>query len=255
MPRRSFSRLIILLIFPTVFLSGCLPPMALYIAMLGYDEAVADSLSRQLLLNIARASHTRPVHFTGVANIAATYNFQFTAGGTPAFTGSSGALIAPIFGGSLSENPTISVLPLQGEEVTRRLLTPFQQGKVMPMLRRNYPVDLLFRLLADEFRPSSDGKIFSCRNAPEDHVGYPNFRRVAMHLASIQDSSDLFMEPLVLHREWVLPAENMTMEALESLAKADVTMDFDEKARLYRLSERATGAIDITNSDPELLPQ
>lgn len=234
-------------------LSGCFSPMTLDRAVLGYDEAFADILSKQLLLNIARARHSRPVHFTGVSNIAATYNFQFTAGGTPAFTGNSGALIAPIFGGSVAENPTISVVPLQGEEFTKRLLTPFQQGKLLLFLQRNCPVDLLFRLTAEEFRWVADGKVLSHRNVPSDSVGYPTFRRIVTHLASIQDSSDLYMEPLMLRRSWILPADTMTLEAMRSLAKDDVYIQFDGRERLYRLSTRVPGAVVITNYDPEQL--
>jgi hypothetical protein len=49
-----------------------------------YDKATADILSKMILLNIARAHQHRPMHFTGVSNIAATFNFQFNAGATPA---------------------------------------------------------------------------------------------------------------------------------------------------------------------------
>ena len=35
----------------------------------------------------------------------------------------------PIFGGSMAENPTISIVPIEGEEFTKRLLTPFQEAK------------------------------------------------------------------------------------------------------------------------------
>jgi hypothetical protein len=228
-------------------------PMTLDRAVLGYDQANADILAKQLLLNIARSRHSMPAHFTGVANIAATYNFQFTAGGTPAFTGSSGALLAPIFGGSVSENPTISVVPLQGEEFTRRLLTPFPTSKVILLLRQNYPVDLLFRVLAEEFRLSTQGPDFICHNKPSEQVGYPTFRRIAMHLSAIQDSSDLHIESVMLRRSWILPAETMTLEAMQSLAKDDVAIELDPQTRLYYLTKRVPGALVITNYDLEEL--
>ena len=233
--------------------TGCLSPMTLDRAVLGYDQANADILAKQLLLNIARSRHSMPAHFTGVANIAATYNFQFTAGGTPAFTGNSGALLAPIFGGSVSENPTISVVPLQGEEFTRRLLTPFPTSKIILLLRQNYPVDLLFRLLAEEFRISTQGPDYVCRNRPSDVVGYPTFRRIVTHLSAIQDSGDLHIESVMLRRSWILPAETMTLDAMQSLARDDVAIELDPAARLYYLTKRVPGALLITNYDPEEL--
>ena len=33
----------------------------------------------------------------------------------------------PIFGGAVAENPTISIVPIEGEEFTKRLLTRFSK--------------------------------------------------------------------------------------------------------------------------------
>jgi hypothetical protein len=45
-------------------------------AVLAYDEAITDAISKQLLINIARAQHHEPIHFTGVSNVAATFDFR-----------------------------------------------------------------------------------------------------------------------------------------------------------------------------------
>ncbi|HQR16391.1 MAG TPA: hypothetical protein PLZ37_17660, partial [Nitrospira sp.] len=127
-------------------LAGCLSPPTLTRAVVSYDEAITDSISKQLLLNIARAHHHQPVHFTGVSNVAATFDFRVNAGATPALTGESGTTILPVFGGSVAENPTISIAPIDGEEFTRRLLTPFQESKFTLLLRQGGDIDLLLRL-------------------------------------------------------------------------------------------------------------
>src|ERR1043166_1559737 len=93
--------------------SGCVSAIALDRAVMAYDETTTALVSKQLLLNIARARHNQPPHFTGIANISPTYNFSFPAGATPALTGAHGALLAPVFGGSVAENPTISIAPMQ----------------------------------------------------------------------------------------------------------------------------------------------
>jgi len=115
---------------------------------MAYDKTTAELVSKQLLLNIARARHNQPMHFTGTSSIAATYNFSFTAGATPALTGESGSLLAPIFGASVAENPTISIAPMQGEEFTQRLLTPFHEQKLTMLLRQGYDIDALLHLRA-----------------------------------------------------------------------------------------------------------
>ena len=70
-----------------LILTGCLSPITLNRAVVVYDEAVTDALAKQLLINIARAQHHQPIHFTGVSNIAATFDFRVNAGATPALTG------------------------------------------------------------------------------------------------------------------------------------------------------------------------
>ena len=76
-----------------LLLSGCLSPITLNRAVVVYDEAVTDALAKQLLINIARAQHHQPIHFTGVSNIAATFDFRVNAGATPALTGEASARV------------------------------------------------------------------------------------------------------------------------------------------------------------------
>lgn len=133
-------------LFILIALSGCLSPMALNRAVLAYDDAVTDAVSQQLLINIVRAHHRQPVHFTGVSNIAATFNFQASAGATPSPGGLAGAVISPVFGGSVAESPTISIVPIEGEEFTKRLLTPFSQNKLTLLLRQRFDVDLMLQI-------------------------------------------------------------------------------------------------------------
>ncbi|MCB1935473.1 MAG: hypothetical protein KDF59_05985 [Nitrosomonas sp.] len=135
-----------------VLLTGCLSPMTLNRAVIVYDKAVTKAESEQLLINIARAQHHEPVHFTRVPNITATFDFRMNAGGTPALAGDAGGLLMPIFGGSVAESPTFTIVPIEGEEFTKRLLTPFHQNKLTLLLRQHFDVDLLLRMMAQEVR-------------------------------------------------------------------------------------------------------
>jgi len=135
-----------------VCIAGCASTLALDRAVVAYDTTTADSVAQQLLLNIARARHNQPVHFTGISSVAATYRLSVNAGFGGALTGNSGGLIVPVFGTSAEENPTISIAPIQGEEFTQRLLTPFQEQKITLLLRQGYDVDSLLRLMGAEIR-------------------------------------------------------------------------------------------------------
>ena len=133
---KSPARLILAGVLCSLAVTGCLSPITLNRAVTNYDEAVMDAISKQLLINIARAHQHQPIHFTGVSNIAATFDFRVSAGATPALTGEASRGLMPIFGGSVAENPTISIVPIEGEEFTKRLLTPYQEAKFLLLLRQ-----------------------------------------------------------------------------------------------------------------------
>ena len=235
-----------------VSISGCVSAIALDRAVVAYDRTAVELVSKQLLLNIARARHNQPIHFTAISNIAATYNFAFSAGATPALTGESGSLLAPIFGASMAENPTISITPMQGEEFTQRLLTPFHEQKLTMLLRQGYDVDALLRMLAGEVRLATEQQEIVYYNRPAERNDYAVFRRVIAHLSSIQDRHALYIEPLLLQYNWTIPASAMTLEGFQSMYK-DFSLTYDAEKQVYQVAKSVTGRIIISNYDPAIL--
>jgi hypothetical protein len=233
-------------------MTGCLSPITLNRAVITYDEAITDAISKQLLINIARAHQHQPIHFTGVSNIAATFDFRVNAGATPALTGDASKTLMPIFGGSVAENPTISIAPIEGEEFTKRLLTPFHETKFLHLLRQRYDIDLLLRLMAQELRVIERGQEIAYRNAPADRPGYEMFRRVVTHLSAIQDQNHLFVEPLIYPRTWTIPAGAVTAEGFHALQN-EYQMTYNQKDNTYTLRKQIAGQIHITNYDPNTL--
>ena len=233
--------------------SSCVTTVALDRAVVAYDRTAVELLSKQLLLNIARARHNQPLHFTAISNIAATYNFAVSAGASPALTGDRGALLVPLFGASVAENPTISITPMEGEEFTQRLLTPFHEQKLTTLLRQHYDVDALLRLLAGEVRLVTDGRYEAVyNNRPSDRDGYSTFRRVVTHLSTIQDRHSLYIEPLLLQDSWIIPATAMTVEGFQTIYD-NFALTYDAVTQLYTVAKKVTGRIIITNYDPAIL--
>ena len=248
----DYCLLRLLLCIIPIILTGCLSSIALNRAVIAYDEAVTDAVSQQLLINIVRAHHRQPVHFTGVSNIAATFNFQANAGATPAAGGLAGASLLPVFGGSVAENPTISIVPIEGEEFTRRLLTPFSQSKLTLLLRQRFDVDLLLRMMAQEVRLLNSDQYSVYHNSPADKTGYEMFRWVVLHLSAIQDHNKLYTEPLPFIHTWTIPAGSMTPDSFQALQK-EFLVHYNSKDNAYTLRKQVAGPILITNYDPNLL--
>ncbi len=71
------------------------------------------------------------------------------------------------------------------------------------LLRQGVDIDLLLRMVADEFRIKQSGGEIAYHNRPSDRFGYPVFRRIVLHLFSIQDRNSLYVEPLMIRRDWV----------------------------------------------------
>jgi len=233
-------------------MTGCLSPITLNRAVTAYDQAIADAISKQLLINIARAHQHQPIHFTGVSNIAATFDFRVSAGATPALTGESSRALMPIFGGSVAENPTISIAPIEGEEFTKRLLTPYQESKFLLLLRQRYDIDLLLRLMAQELRITEKGQEVAYRNRPAERSEYEMFRRVVTHLSAIQDQNRLHAEPLVYNRTWTIPANSVTAEGFQALQK-EYLVTYSQQDNTYTLRKQILGRTLITNYDPDTL--
>lgn len=249
---RYLLRLLPCILIPGV-LSGCVSPMALNRAVIAYDDAVTDAISQQLLINIVRAHHRQPVHFTGVSNIAATFTFHANAGATPALGGLAGATMLPIFGGGVSESPTISIVPIEGEDFTKRLLTPFPQSKLTLLLRQRFDVDLLLRMMAQEVRLLNAAEQHSSyRNSPSDKAGYEMFRRVVLHLSAIQDKNELYVEPLPLIQTWTIPVSSIAAEGFQALQK-EFVVRYNPEDNTYTLRKQVPGPILITNHDPSTL--
>ncbi len=241
-----------------VGVAGCATTLALDRVIEAYDTTTTQSVAQQLLLNIARARHNQPMHFTGIASVAATYKVSVNAGFGGALTGNSGGLIVPVFGTSAEENPTISIAPIQGEEFTQRLLTPFQEQKLTLLLRQGYDVDSLLRLMGAEIRLETNEHSLGIEdrtvyyNRPSDREGYPVYRRVMAHLSAIQDRHALYVEPLHFQYGWTISADSVTPEAFQSVYK-DFSLTYDAGKHVYRVSRRINGRVIITNYDPAVL--
>ena len=242
------------LIFLSQGLSGCLSPLALDNMSLAYNEATANDISKQMLLNIARAQDNEPIYFSGISNIAATLNFQANIGATPAFTGANGSALMPIFGVGAAENPTISIVPMQGQEFTKRLLTPITEDKLGLLLRQNVEVDLLLRLAVMEFHTRNNGQEQVYHNRPVDTHDYALFRRMVLHLSYIQDRDQLYFDPLIFEKHWSLPIKSMTPKGFLALEK-EYTITLDQQQGIYRLDKRIVGRMIISNYDPLLLSE
>ena len=173
--------------------SGCVSPVAMHRAVLEYDWTVNRIETELLLLNIARTRYHEPIHFTAVSNIAATFDFRVNSGLTGLLAGAPGAdSLSLTLGSSAAENPTVTIIPIQGKEFTTRLLTPIAEETIFFLAQQGIDPAILFRLV-------SQGIIFESEvlsNQPHRQEEYRKFRKRVMHLSWLQSERRLYIGPL-----------------------------------------------------------
>lgn len=234
-------------------LTGCLSPIAMHRAVMEYDHTVSRVEAELLLLNIARAHHHLPFHFTGITNVAATFNFRSDGGiGTQFFSSSNEAnLYAFNLGASIAENPTVTIVPIQGEEFTKRILAQMDETKFWFLYRQDLRTDLLLRLMAREVQinKAGAGSRKLLRNFPHHPEEYREFRKRLLHLSALDLQHELYVGPVSFYEQWPLPLDHPLTE--KAFAQGYVWAQNESGQPI--LVREVTGRIVITNYDPAKL--
>lgn len=178
--------------------TGCVSPVAMHRAVLEYDWTVNRIETELLLLNIARTRYHEPIHFTAVSNIAATFDFRVNTGLAGLLAGTPGAdSLSLTLGSSAAENPTVTIIPIQGEEFTTRLLTPITEKTILSLGQQEIDPAILFRLVSQGIiLEDNEGQRRFLSNQPRRKEEYREFRRRVMHLSSLHSKRRLFIGPL-----------------------------------------------------------
>lgn len=237
----------------TLVLSGCAGPPVLGRQVLGYDEVTKSLDQKLLLLNIARADNGETVHFTSTSSIAATFDWTTTIGANGRLNSGSVADYLDLnIGASASENPTFSIVPISGQEFTKRVVTPFSEDAFEFLVFQGGRIDQVMRILAAgiEVQTRDGGFVRFIENDPQRPQEYEEFRRIAMHLQWLNDNRKLFVRSLVF--EETLMANFKQVPSAE-----DIINGFDKGLRWrqkpdgnYELTRLSAGRVVVSNFDP-----
>jgi hypothetical protein len=243
--RAAFALLLILL-------AGCVGPPALRESVLGYDETVSELHQQILLLNIARLGLDRPPHFTVASSIAATFNFQTSAGITGTIIERAGDNFGFDLSSSAAENPTFSIVPMSGQEFTQRILTPVSEDVLAFFMFQGVRIELLARLMGDALEIlTPDGQTQQTySNRVTSHDQYRTFRQLVIYLGWLQQRGNLFINYLnfnqvVLDRVRQQPSTSDIVSALADQLAWEQNSD-----GTFTLSRAVRGRVLISNYDP-----
>jgi len=124
----------ILLVVGAIGLNGCatVGPKSITAGRATYTEVIDRTENEQILNVLVRMRYDETVGMISVASITANLRFraqagaQFGVGDDANFTGNLVPLSAGV---AYEENPTISYIPLNGEDFTRRMISPISTNE------------------------------------------------------------------------------------------------------------------------------
>ena len=140
--RKKISLYVLLL---TNLLSGCqsyFGPSALEATHPSYNEAIVNSLSQQMLLNLVRLKYRDSSYFLKVGSVTASLTFGGNIGvGSNLDLRGGGAMASPSLGMSYTDRPTISYSPLQGEDFLKSILSSISLEAVLVMAQSGWGIE------------------------------------------------------------------------------------------------------------------
>ena len=236
-------------------LAGCAGPPALERAVIGYDQTTAKLEQQLLLLNIARIHAGEPIHFTKTSSIAATFDWSTNIGASGQTENPGSDLFRLNLGASASENPTFSIIPISGEEFTKRILTPFEETTLNFSVFWGVRLEQALRLLTNGIElQNSDGSFLRVIvNDPRNPQQFEEFRRILSHLQWLNDNQQLYVRRLAFERTLI---DNYTGQprSQDLVTGYDRGLDWQQKPDgSYSLKRLTFGRVVITNYDPRTL--
>ncbi len=162
-----------------------LGPRAITRADFSYNEAVTRSWNEQFVLNLVRLRYRDTALFLEVGNILAQYELRGSADVDATILEGAGNILGGSLGGSYSERPTITYVPLRGERYVKSVLTPITPVVLFLLSQSGWSIERLFLCCVSETNgirnvPSATGP------TPTRAPVYEDFNRISYLLRQIQ---------------------------------------------------------------------
>jgi hypothetical protein len=169
-------------------LAGCASygPSSMPEDRLAYTLAVARSLEEQLLLNIVRTRYGEAPTFVDVSQIVAGYEIvrEGSIGGEAHINNGADSFISPGVKLSLTEKPTVTYAPLNGEGFARTLVAPVPPHLILLLLQSGWSADAVLSMSVRSINGYRNRLPRMGTSAPAD----PEFANIVLLIRQLQDA-------------------------------------------------------------------
>lgn len=173
-------------------LAGCSVsgPTSIRTSRTNYNQAIATTGAEQLLLNLVRLRYRDVPLFLEVSSVTTTFEVE-VAGGVGIETTTPEIAAVDLSGAiKLSERPSVTYLPLQGEMFVKKLMTPLETETLVLMYHSGWSLDRMLKVCVRRLGPLVNAARAS-GPTPEIVPKYQDFFEAADLLQSLWERGSL----------------------------------------------------------------
>lgn len=158
-----------------------------------YNQAIAETLNEQMLLNLIRSRYRDTPYFLDVGSVTASLSLTASAGvNTQLNLGPKSNLVIPNLGFGYAQNPTPSYTPLRGEDFLKSILSPIPLETILVMTQSGWSIQRVFGICMERINdlnnaPSASGP------TPDYEPDYRRFEKLLILLRELQMAGKLEM--------------------------------------------------------------
>jgi hypothetical protein len=166
--------------------TGCaMGPKMLRSTRTGYNQAIQQTTSEQLLLNLVRLKYRDQPFFLEVSSVSAQFQFDQSAGTTGTLNENVG--VNPLNPDVLridgrigyTERPTVTFTPLQGDLFATRMLEPIGLDAILLLIRSGWSADRVLRVTVQQMN-GQDNASRASGPTPRQASPYRKFAKASL---------------------------------------------------------------------------
>lgn len=146
--RRHFVFPLVVALFCALGATGCntVGPPSVRRAPFEYNQALVGAANEQLLLNLVRLKYRDTPYFLQPTSLSTQYHLEGSVGAAIDLSTDGDASGSSATGFSLSETPTVTWTPLQGDQFVTELLSPISIDALVLLPQAGWSIERVLRL-------------------------------------------------------------------------------------------------------------